>query len=83
MTDGEFADNTVLLAETHKSAEIMVRVFVDVRTAFGLTVNMAKTVFMEWAMEFSSLIIHLYWSPEVWNYTRVCGLDCWIKVRCE
>ena len=44
--DGEFADDAVLFATTHCDAQDMLAEFVDVAGAFGLTVNMVKTLFM-------------------------------------
>ena len=44
ISDGEFADDAVLLAETHASTAM--QAFVDVAAAFSLTVNTIKTVFM-------------------------------------
>ena len=46
VTDGEFADDAVLFATTHCDAQDMLAEFVDVAGAFGLTVNMVKTLFM-------------------------------------
>ena len=46
ISDGEFADDAVLIADSHASAGIMMETFVEVGAAFGLTVNMIKTVFM-------------------------------------
>ncbi len=46
LTDGEFADDAVLFAPSHDDAEQMLTEFVDVATAFGLTVSIPKTVFM-------------------------------------
>ena len=46
VTDGEFADDAVLFATTHCDAQDMLTEFVDVAGAFGLTVNMVKTLFM-------------------------------------
>ena len=46
LRDGEFADDAVLFAESHANAGTTLQAFVDVGAAFGLTVNMIKTVFM-------------------------------------
>ena len=46
LRDGEFADDAVLFAKSHANAGTVLQAFVDVGAAFGLTVNMIKTVFM-------------------------------------
>ena len=46
VSDGKFADDAVLLAASHGDAEHMLTEFVDVPSAFGLSVNMVKTLFV-------------------------------------
>ena len=46
MRRGEFADDVVLMASTRQGAEAVIRTYVDVTRAFGLTVTLQKTKFM-------------------------------------
>ena len=46
MRRGEFADDVVLMASTRQAAEDVIRTYVDVTRAFGLTVCLQKTKFM-------------------------------------
>ena len=46
ITDGEFADDAALFAPSHSDAQRMLEIFAEVSGAFGLSLNMAKTVFM-------------------------------------
>ena len=46
LVDGEFADDAVLFAPNHDEAKVMLEVFVEMGSSFGLSVNMSKTICM-------------------------------------